>query len=141
LADHLAARGPLTWQRALDVVQQVGEVLAVAHAAGVIHRDVKPANILVAGEDRYKLADFGIAHWSELSGGLTLVGQVLGSPAYLAPEVRFGSPATATSDVFALGITAIQLITGETPSSLLAGPDALRTGAWAQLRRSAPDDV
>jgi len=141
LADRLAERGPLPWQQALDVVQQVARALAVAHAAGVVHRDVKPANVLVAGEDSYRLADFGVAHWSELSGSRTLAGQVLGSPAYLSPELRFGAPATPAADVFALGITALELITGKTPDGLLGHADAPRTDCWLDLEDRTPPEV
>ncbi len=107
-------RGPLSEERARVVVRDVLAGLAAAHDLGIIHRDVSPSNILLTDDGRAKLADFGIAKTAE---GIdhTLVGQVLGTPAYLSPERLRGEPATPASDVYALGVTFYEAITGERP--------------------------
>ena len=89
--------------------------LAAAHAAGIIHRDVKPANILRTRDGTYKLTDFGLARSFERAEHLTLTGTLLGTVSYLAPEVAGGEEATAASDLYSLGITLYEMLTGTTP--------------------------
>ena len=82
-----------------------------AHAAGVIHRDIKPSNIMVGADDRVKLVDFGVARLVDVE--VTRTGESLGTPAYMAPEQMRGAPIDARTDLYALGATLYELVTGE----------------------------
>jgi serine/threonine protein kinase len=113
LAITLSA-GPLTPERALDVIAQVAQALHAAHSAGVIHCDVKPANLLLRSDGQVKLIDFGIAR-SVGSMALTSAGTVLGTPAYLAPERLAGQPATVAVDLYALGVVLYEGLAGGRP--------------------------
>ncbi|BEL05777.1 hypothetical protein Q0Z83_039680 [Actinoplanes sichuanensis] len=113
LADVIAAQGLLSERQAAEVGLQVLDALRAAHREGVAHRDVKPANILLA-EDRVVLTDFGIATIYDRTA-LTATGQMVGSPAYLAPERINGLPATAASDLWALGVTLYTAVIGVSP--------------------------
>jgi serine/threonine protein kinase len=106
--------GALTPDRAAPILRQVADALAAAHAAGIVHRDVKPSNILVAPDGQVKLSDFGIAR-AEADASLTQTGLVTGSPAYLSPEVASGQQATAASDVWSLGATLFYTLAGHPP--------------------------
>ncbi len=106
--------GPLTVDQAAIVIRQAAEALAEAHAAGIVHRDVKPSNILVTPTGQVKLTDFGIAR-AEADASLTQTGLVTGSPAYLAPEVATGRTATDASDVWSLGATLFHALEGVPP--------------------------
>jgi hypothetical protein len=101
-------------QRALRWLHEAAAGLDAAHDAGVVHRDVKPANLLLDDHDRLGIGDFGIARlaWEEQ---VTQTGQVLGTAAYIAPEQAMGDPATAASDRYALAVVAFELLTGEKP--------------------------
>src|SRR6266567_6229021 len=114
LAALLAARGPLDPRQAVGIMQPVLEALAYAHGNGVIHRDVKPGNILVS-VDRVKVADFGIAKAAETGADLTTTGKVLGTVHYLAPEQVQGSPLDARSDVYSAGAVLYEMVTGRPP--------------------------
>src|SRR5262245_61148309 len=96
------------------VVLQVCRALAHAHAAGILHRDVKPENIMIRNDGVVKLMDFGISHMVDLER-LTVTGQLLGSPAYMAPEHVEGRPLDFRTDVFAIGIVLYQLTVGKLP--------------------------
>ena len=113
LAGSLAS-GPLDSVAAMDVVAQVAAGLAAAHAAGLVHRDVKPANLLMGRDGPVKITDFGIAHAAG-SAPITQVGTLVGTPAYLAPERAAGKPATPASDMYSLGIVAFECLTGMLP--------------------------
>ncbi|RYB89984.1 serine/threonine protein kinase [Nocardioides oleivorans] len=113
LGDLVRRSGPLEATEAATLLAQVADALAEAHGAGIVHRDVKPSNILVAGGVA-KLNDFGIARASD-DASLTQTGLVTGSPAYLAPEVASGSSATPASDVWSLGATLFHAVTGRAP--------------------------
>lgn len=114
LAQLSRDQGGLGPQRAAELVGQAADALAAAHGAGIVHRDVKPSNILVAADGQAKLTDFGIAR-ARADASLTQTGLVTGSPAYLAPEVASGASATAASDVWSLGATLYQALTGRAP--------------------------
>ncbi len=99
---------------AATLLGQAADGLAAAHAAGIVHRDVKPSNILVTSEGRVKLTDFGIARASQ-DATLTQTGMVTGSPAYMAPEVASGESASPASDVWSLGATLYHALAGKPP--------------------------
>jgi serine/threonine protein kinase len=114
LADDIAA-GPLPDDEVAAIGIDLAGALAAAHAAGILHRDVKPANVLRTDAGGVQLADFGIAKSAESVGQLTVTGTVLGSPAYLAPERLEGRPATEASDVYALAVVLDEALTGACP--------------------------
>jgi serine/threonine-protein kinase len=124
--------------RALGI--QIARALATAHAAGIVHRDVKPANILIAGPGTWKLADFGVAHVPDSS--LTITGQFVGSPAYAPPEALLRGQSTAAGDVFGLGATLYLGAAGRWPRAdatsggLLAPVPSLR-----ELAPNLPEDL
>jgi serine/threonine protein kinase len=114
LAKLVHADGPLPPQRAAELASQVCAALGAAHAQRVVHRDVKPGNVLLDGDGRAKVTDFGIAKAAG-SPALTAHGVVVGSPAYMAPEQAQGRPADARSDLYAVGCLLYQLLTGTQP--------------------------
>lgn len=114
LTELVTAEGPLPYTRAAGIVAQAADALVQANKAGIVHRDVKPGNIMVNDDNHAKLGDFGIARAAS-DGALTQTGFVTGSPAYLAPEVASGEPATAASDVWSLGATLFYAIVGRAP--------------------------
>ncbi|MGA8845920.1 MAG: serine/threonine-protein kinase [Nocardioides sp.] len=107
-------QGPLTPEQARPIIVQAASALAAAHASGIVHRDVKPSNILVRDDGQVKLTDFGIAR-GQTDAALTQTGLVTGSPAYLAPEVASGHQATSASDVWSLGATLFHALAGHPP--------------------------
>ena len=113
LAAVLAA-GRLQPARAADVLAQAAAALGAAHAAGVVHRDIKPGNLLITHDGQVKVTDFGIAH-SARAEDLTSTGALIGTMGYLAPERVRGGPATAASDLYALGIVGYECLTGQPP--------------------------
>ena len=114
LAELMARTGPMQPERAVDLVLQVCAGLEHAHAAGLVHRDIKPQNLLVRHDDVVKVADFGIARTLQATQ-LTQVGTVLGTAAYLAPEQAAGERVTAAADIYSLGAVAFELLSGRTP--------------------------
>ena len=114
LAELVGAGGPLPPGRVAEIGGQLAGVLEAAHAAGIVHRDVKPGNVMVPEDGGVKLADFGVA---SLQGDpqLTVTGLVLGSPAYLAPEQASGQPSGPPADFWALGATLFYAVEGEPP--------------------------
>jgi serine/threonine protein kinase len=109
----LQGEQPLTLRGVLDIIAQVGEALDYAHANRVIHRDVKPANILITAENRVKITDFGIARLD--SSNLTQEGQLLGTPNYMAPEQIQGKEVDARADLFSLGVVLYEMLTRHKP--------------------------
>jgi len=114
LATLIRSDGALRPDEAAGLVRQAADALCAAHAAGIVHRDVKPSNMLVTRDGDVKLTDFGIAR-AEADASLTRTGLVTGSPAYLAPEVASGSSATEASDVWSLGATLFHALAGRPP--------------------------
>ncbi|MCW2742604.1 MAG: pknA2 [Blastococcus sp.] len=111
LSALLRREGPLDTATTLSLLRQIAFALAEAHRAGLVHRDVKPGNILVCPDGSVKITDFGIA-WSARSVALTRTGQVIGTPQYLSPEQAEGRPATPASDVYALGLIGYECLAG-----------------------------
>ncbi|YCK35640.1 protein kinase domain-containing protein [Actinomadura sp. ATCC 39365] len=112
--DRVLRRGPLGAHEAMRLVAEVGDALAAAHAQGIVHRDVKPANLMVRPDGQVALTDFGVAH-SGSAGHLTATGTMLGSAAYCAPEMAAGNEVTPAVDVYALGVVAYECLTGRLP--------------------------
>lgn len=113
VAQHLT----IPREQVLDIVRQLAAALDVAHAAGVIHRDVKPGNAIWNGGGKLVLTDFGIAKNIQLPTDHTQTGMVIGTPSYLSPEQAQGQPPTASSDIYSLGVVLYQLIAGQVPFS------------------------
>ncbi len=108
---------PLPVERAVHILRGVADALDYAHAKGIVHRDVKPQNILLDESQRVYLADFGIAKILESSGGLTATGAITGTPHYMAPEQATATKVDHRADVYALGIVAYEMFTGRVPFS------------------------
>jgi serine/threonine protein kinase len=121
LGELIDEDGPLPPSRAGYIGAQVASALAAAHKLGIMHRDVKPGNILVGDGDEAKLSDFGIAR-EEVDATLTQTGMMTGTPAYLAPEIATGEGATPASDVWALGATIYAAVEGEPPFGTSGNP-------------------
>ena len=105
---------PITLATGLDYIQQVLSGLAYAHERGIVHRDVKPSNIMISRDDRVKLLDFGLA-FPTLGPEFTRSGMILGSLPFMSPEQVLGKQLDARSDVYAVGVTLYQLLTGRLP--------------------------
>jgi len=123
LREVIERDGPLSPDRAVAVARQVASALEEAHRAGVIHRDLKPGNILLGEDDVAYVTDFGVAR-SVGGDGLTRAGAVVGTPDYLSPEQIAGDPADARTDLYALGIVLFEMLTGELP---------FRSGSQAEM--------
>ena len=116
VADEVAEHGALPKDRAIDIIEQAAVGLAAAHREDVVHRDVKPSNLLLTTDGTVKVADFGIAHLpGDGTTTLTGTGQIIGSTHYLSPERARGGQAGKASDVYALGCVLYHLVTGEPP--------------------------
>jgi eukaryotic-like serine/threonine-protein kinase len=117
LKDAIDARGPMLAELCACAGALLADALAAAHTAGVIHRDVKPANVMVATGGRLLLADFGVARVEDDDSLVTRTGALLGTPAFMSPEQATGGDVDARSDVYSLGATLYQLATGVLPHS------------------------
>jgi serine/threonine protein kinase len=118
LRDYLAHRRILPLSEALSIMEQVGGALQYAHERGLVHRDVKPANILMSAEGRALLSDFGIVRLvqpGDTSATLTRKGAFVGSPEYAAPEMVVGDAVDHRADIYALGVMLFQMLTGQLP--------------------------
>jgi serine/threonine-protein kinase len=134
LAARLRERGPLGSDEAVELAAQLGRGLDELHKRGVLHRDVKPSNVLLDGSWTAALSDFGLALATD-STRHTGEGQILGTPHYIAPELIQGLEATEASDIYALGCVLFECLVGETPFS---GRSAAAIG-FAHLSEPAPD--
>src|SRR3954449_4311051 len=116
-SDALRRDGLFSPERAEQVVGQAAAGLPVVHRQGIVHRDVKPSNLLLAADGTVKIADFGIVRFldDETTTTLTSTGEIVGTSHYLSPERALGEPATPASDVYALGCVLYQLVTGPPP--------------------------
>ncbi|BBZ13451.1 protein kinase domain-containing protein [Mycobacterium branderi] len=133
LRELLAERGPMPPHAVAAVLRPVLGALAVAHHAGLVHRDVKPENVLISDDGEVKIADFGLVR-AVAAAGITSASVILGTAAYLSPEQVRDGKATSRSDVYALGIVTYELLTGQTP---FTGDSALSV-AYQRLDTDVP---
>lgn len=115
LREHLRQKGQLGALEAIRISAQIAAGLAAAHAQGVIHRDVKPGNVMLEGGERVKITDFGLARAASDNVDLTSAGRALGTPAYMAPEQVSGKKLDARADLFALGCVMFAMVNGRSP--------------------------
>jgi tRNA A-37 threonylcarbamoyl transferase component Bud32 len=109
-------KGRLGLKDAVDLVIQVAETLDYAHQKGVVHRDIKPSNIILTPDGHVKITDFGIAHVDDPSATVhTMVGEIMGTPAYMSPQQVLGQPTDGRTDLFSLGVILYELCTGKRP--------------------------
>ncbi|CAN5123322.1 hypothetical protein BH09ACT12_BH09ACT12_16430 [soil metagenome] len=128
---QLMSSGPLDEQTVTRIGRDVADGLAHAHSFGVVHRDVKPSNVVLSADGSAKLADFGIARLEDASSGITLTGHTVGTAAYLSPEQVRGEPITGAGDVYALGLVLLEALSG-----IRTYPGPPIEAAMARLHRS-----
>src|SRR5262249_53181231 len=143
LADRLKA-GPLEVRAAAELVRDLARAVQAAHDANVVHRDLKPGNVLMDGAGRPKVSDFGLARLLDADGEQTVTGLLLGTPAYMAPEQAEGRTGEVgpPADVWALGVILYECLTGKTPfrgSSRSERLRRIRRDEPAPLRASRPE--
>jgi len=134
LDEILKASGLLAADRSIRIMTQVLNALGFAHESGIIHRDVKPSNIMVLQQDQIKVADFGIARID--ASDFTIVGDLLGTPAYMAPEQLSGGPVDHRTDLFATGVILFEMLTGVKP---FRGKSI--TEIMSFMERRGPEDI
>ena len=134
LKQMIKERGALLKEEAVDIICQLASATAEAHRRGIIHRDIKPQNVIVKADGSVKMLDFGIA-LAKGSMQLTQANNVMGSVHYLAPELAHGKPATPQSDIYALGIVLFEMLTGDVP---FKAESAVQV-ALMQMRNEFPD--
>ena len=133
LGQVLAESGRLPQPAAVAIIGQVLDALACAHGVGIVHRDVKPANILLLADGRVKMTDFGVARFD--GADLTVAGAVVGTPRYMSPEQCRGEAVDARSDLFSAGVMLYEMISGERP---FPGRDFTEV-TWKLMNEPAPD--
>lgn len=138
--ESLIADGPLPPAKALDIAMQTAEALRAAHLAGIVHRDIKPSNLIVTHEGVVKVLDFGIARSAAFTGTATVAGSFLGTPHYASPEQARGLTVDARSDIYSLGATLFELLSGRRP---FEGDNALvvLTSRLFEAAPSLPESV
>ena len=114
LAKRFTPGKPLEFKFALDVAKQISQALEYAHSQGVVHRDFKPENVMLTPENKVKIMDFGLARYTH-SSGLTQVGTIMGSPAYMSPEQASGKEVDYRTDIYAFGVTMYVMFSGVMP--------------------------
>ncbi len=134
LGQALAQAGSFSPDASVAVIGQVLDALACAHGFGIVHRDVKPANILLLADGRVKMTDFGISRFD--TSGLTQAGSVVGTPSYMSPEQCRGDPVEARSDLFSTGVVLYELLSGARP---FIGPNP--TAIAFQVVHQPPPDL
>jgi serine/threonine protein kinase len=148
LRELVRAAGPMDLTRACLLCAEAAEALAAAHAAGVVHRDVKPANLMLSRNGRCKVVDFGLARLDEAGRGAgqwagnAAAAENVGTPQFIAPEILQGTPASAASDVYSLGGTLFYLLTGRPPFEAKSARELLKMHVSApvpDLRSFRPD--
>lgn len=143
LAEFLRSQGRLPVRSAVDFMHQAAGAIAVAHAAKIVHRDIKPQNILVDAYGTIKLMDFGIARRQSMTmAQLTKKGQVLGTPSYMAPEQIMGEKVDERSDIYSLGVMFYQLLTQRLPYEASTPMEMIHralTEEFAPVRSLVPD--
>lgn len=117
LEEYLSRMGRLDPESALAIIEQIGPALSYAHQRGIIHRDIKPGNIMIGTNGRLLLSDFGVAQLSVhmAQSSMTGAGTILGTPLYMSPEQAKGEPIDARSDIYSLGLVLYQILTGKAP--------------------------
>ena len=134
LGDLLKSEGRLSPRRALEIALQVAEALQTAHERGVIHRDIKPRNVLITRSGHAKVADFGIARAVEATT-ISRPGDILGSVKYMSPEQAAGRPVGPDSDLYSLGVVLYEMLTGKVPFEVLVPEDVPAEHAKGPPRR------
>ncbi|MBI2945681.1 MAG: tetratricopeptide repeat protein [Candidatus Wallbacteria bacterium] len=144
---HALRRGPMKLSDALLAAAQVASALELAHGQEILHRDIKPENVLQMNAALWKVADFGLAKWRGSNAVRTQEGIILGTPAYMAPELIRGKPASPASDLYALGILLHELIAGRPPFESESVPELLQmhlreaSVPVGQLRPGVPEGL
>jgi serine/threonine-protein kinase len=134
LKQRICREGPLAIQQAMVYALDIARGLQAAHEHGIVHRDIKPQNVLLSVEGGAKITDFGIAR-SLNEKGLTMSGRVLGTTAYVSPEQALGQQVTGQSDVYSLGVVLYEMLTGAVP---FTAPTPVAV-AMSHVRQSIPD--
>ena len=115
LAEITKEEGSISYEKAIPIIIQVAKALREAHRIGLIHRDIKPSNIMIDSSENVKVTDFGIAYVMQAETKLTKEGSIIGTPEYLSPEQCEAKPVDGRSDIYSLGVTFYEILTGKTP--------------------------